>query len=146
MVRFISSFLVTHPFSWLADWAWGTPLIVLTVVIHVAGLGLIKQKAFSISSRTARRRHHTATSMVIIGRVTLSATFLHALEAFLWATAYMLLNALPDWRTAVLYSLNAMTSYGHLDLALVDRWHLMGALEALNGWLLFGLTPRSCSV
>lgn len=139
-MRFISSFLVTHPFSWLGDWAWGAPLIVLTVVIHVSGLGVIKQKAFSVSGRTARRRHHTTTSMVIIGAATLSATFLHALEAFLWANAYVLLNALPDWRRAMLYSLNAMTSYGHTDLALVDRWHLMGAIEALNGWLLFGLT------
>jgi hypothetical protein len=40
----------------------------------------------------------------------------------------------------VLYSLNAITSYGHENLHLEDRWHLMGALEALNGWLLFGLT------
>ena len=40
----------------------------------------------------------------------------------------------------MLYSLNAITSYGHESLALDDRWQLMGAMEALNGWLLFGLT------
>jgi hypothetical protein len=40
----------------------------------------------------------------------------------------------------MLYSLNAMTSYGHTSLALAEHWHLMGAMEALNGWLLFGLT------
>jgi len=140
IMRFISSFLFTHPFTWLADWAWGTPLIVLTVIIHVAGLGVIKQRAFSLSGRTARRHYHKTASMVIIGAATLSATFLHAIEAFLWAGAYVLLSALPDWRTAMLYSLNAMTSYGHTNLGLVDRWHLMGAVEALNGWLLFGLT------
>jgi hypothetical protein len=140
IMRFISSFLFSHPFTWLADWAWGTPLIVLTVVIHVAGLGVIKQKAFSVHSRTARRHHQTTASMVIIGAVTLSATFLHSAEALLWAGAYVCLSALPDWRTAMLYSLNAMTSYGHTNLGLVDRWHLMGAIEALNGWLLFGLT------
>jgi hypothetical protein len=38
------------------------------------------------------------------------------------------------------YSLNAITSYGHHGLILEDRWRLMGAIEALNGWLLFGLT------
>jgi hypothetical protein len=97
-MRFISSFLETHPFTWLPDWAWGTPLIVLTVVIHVLGLGVIKQKAFSVHSGIARRHHHTAASMVIIGAVTLSATFLHAMEAFLWAGAYVLLSALPAER------------------------------------------------
>src|SRR5262252_9868172 len=65
---------------------------------------------------------------------------LHAAEAGIWAFAYTSLAALPDYRIAVLYSLNAMTSYGHTNINLPDHWHLMGALEALNGWLLFGLT------
>jgi hypothetical protein len=40
----------------------------------------------------------------------------------------------------MLYSLNAMTSYGHDNLFLAPQWQLLGATEALNGWLLFGLT------
>jgi hypothetical protein len=60
--------------------------------------------------------------------------------AAIWAASYRLLGALSDSRSAMLYSLNAMTSYGHTNLQLENRWHLMGAMEALNGWLLFGLT------
>jgi hypothetical protein len=40
----------------------------------------------------------------------------------------------------MLYSLNAITSNSHTELVLPDHWHLMGAIEALNGWLLFGWT------
>ena len=40
----------------------------------------------------------------------------------------------------MLYSLSAMTSYGHANLCLEEKWQLMGALEALNGMLLFGFT------
>jgi hypothetical protein len=47
---------------------------------------------------------------------------------------------LPDNKSAVLYSLGAMTTYGHATLFLEDRWALLGAIEALNGVLLFGLT------
>lgn len=65
---------------------------------------------------------------------------LHGVEAQVWATAYWLLGALPDYSSAMLYSLNAMTSYGHTSLYLERRWELMGALEALNGMLLFGLS------
>ena len=65
---------------------------------------------------------------------------LHALEAATWAVAYRLLGALPDNKVAMLYSLSAMTSYGHAELFLERQWQLMGALEALNGMLLFGLT------
>ena len=40
----------------------------------------------------------------------------------------------------MLYSLNAMTSYGHENVNLAQHWQMMGALEALDGWILFGLT------
>ena len=50
------------------------------------------------------------------------------------------MGALPDNRSAMLYSLSARRTYGHANLFLKDRWQLMGALEALNGILLFGLT------
>jgi len=49
-------------------------------------------------------------------------------------------GALPDIKSAILYSLNAMTSYGHANLYLASRWQMLGALEALSGWILFGLT------
>ena len=77
---------------------------------------------------------------MVIGSVTLFASFLHGTEAAIWGVAYRLLGALPDNRSAMLYSLNAITSYGHAELNLEKHWQLMGALEALNGWLLFGLT------
>jgi hypothetical protein len=40
----------------------------------------------------------------------------------------------------MLYSMGAMTTYGHQSLFLEDRWRLLGTIEALNGWLLFGLS------
>ncbi|MGA8677439.1 MAG: hypothetical protein WB621_19670, partial [Candidatus Acidiferrales bacterium] len=43
-------------------------------------------------------------------------------------------------KSAVLYSLEAMTSYGHENLFLAPHWRMLGALEALSGWILFGLT------
>jgi hypothetical protein len=78
--------------------------------------------------------------MVVLGATVLSATLLHAAEAALWATAYLYLGALADVRSAMLYSLSAMTSFGHADIFLVSRWQMMGAPESLNGMLLFGLT------
>ena len=78
--------------------------------------------------------------IVVMGAVALLATVLHGLEGTLWAASYRLLDALPDGRSAMLYPLSAMTTYGHASLFLEDRWQLMGALEALNGTMLFGLT------
>ena len=136
----VCSIVVESPGSWRADWAWGLPLIVLTVILHVLGLGLMAQKTLAITGRMFERRHPTVVFVAVVGATTLVATCLHAVEAGIWAAAYRLLDAIPDDRSAMLYSLNAITSYGHAALALKDHWQLMGALEALNGWLLFGLT------
>ena len=124
--------------TWSDNWAWGLPLIVLTVVMHVLCLGLIYQRAVRPYSRNGG--HPAVVFIVVMGTTTLVATCLHGGEAAVWALAYRRLNALPDNRSALLYSLSAITSYGHANLVLEPHWQLMGAIEALNGWLLFGLT------
>jgi hypothetical protein len=126
--------------EWRADWAWSLPLIVANVVIHLLGLGLINERVVGILSGAMNNRHFTSMFAVVMGAVALLATILHGLEGLVWAGAYRLLGALPDNNSAVLYSLSAMTTYGHANIVLEPQWRLMGALEALNGILLFGLT------
>jgi hypothetical protein len=126
--------------TWELDWLWSLPLIVMNVVIHVAGLMIIFREAVRIMSIAVVRRRFVPMFIVVMGVVALLATVLHGLEGAVWAAAYRLLDALPDGKSAMLYSLSAMTTYGHATLFLKERWQLMGALEALNGTLLFGLT------
>jgi len=124
----------------IAEWAWGLPLIVVTVLTHVLGLVLARWGVFSVWRRTIRRYRPTAAFVTVIALMSLLAASLHGIEATMWAVAYRFVGALPDNRSAMLYSLNALTSYGHTNLRLDDRWDLMGAIEALNGELLFGLS------
>jgi hypothetical protein len=126
--------------AWGVDWAWGLPLILLTVVLHAYFLGLLNKEVSLRLSDTRKFRQFSSVSIFVIGGTALSATVLHGVESFIWAAAYRLLGALPDTKSAVLYSLNAMTSYGHASLYLAPHWQMMGALEALSGWILFGLT------
>jgi hypothetical protein len=126
--------------AWGANWAWGILLILLIVIFHARGLGLISKEINSSRTDTGRLRHFGSSPTFIVGGTALAATILHGIEGVVWAGAYRLLGALPDTKTAMLYSLSAMTSYGHANLYLAPRWEMMGALEALNGWILFGLT------
>jgi hypothetical protein len=134
------SFYLVIRADWRANWAWGVPLIVLTVVIHVLSLELINQRGVRLLGQMSQRRHPMLVFVVVMGTTTLLATCLHALEAGIWAVSYRFVGALPDSKSSMLYSLNAITSYGHEGLMLESRWQLMGAIEALNGSLLFGLT------
>jgi len=125
---------------WGASWSWGLPLILLTVVIHVFGLAVINDGVVRVLRRTAKRRSFIPLFAIVMAVAVLLATTLHAIEAVAWAEAFYLLGAVPDNRSAMLYSLNAMTTYGHESVSLAQHSQMMGALGALNGMLLFGLT------
>ena len=126
------------PDTWSSSWAWSLPLIVFTVVGHSFGLLLITGQATATLTRMARG--FRLTFGVTMSAVVLLVILLHGLEGEAWAGAYLWLGALPDLKSATLYSLEAMTTYGHTNVELAAHWRLMGALEALNGMILFGLT------
>lgn len=81
---------------WNGNWAWSLPLIVLNVIFHVLGLGLINAKVIQALSVVKGRRHFLVVFALVMGIATLLAILLHAIEAGIWAVAYRLLGALPE--------------------------------------------------
>jgi hypothetical protein len=124
---------------WGSAWLWSLPLGVVTVVMHVVGLFTIRRRFDRVLAH-ANHRRITLIAMLFMAGTAVSVTLLHGLEASVWALGYLWLHALPDQKSATLYSLNAMTTFGHSGTALESHWQMMGALEALNGWILFGLS------
>jgi hypothetical protein len=58
------------------------------------------------------------------------------LSLLFWAAAYVLLDALPDRKIAMLHSLSAVTSYGHANLYLASYWEGMDVTNPqYNHWL-----------
>jgi hypothetical protein len=74
--------------NWGMDWVWGLPLIILTVVIHAFGLGLINRKVTSALSVVGQLPNLSFTPIVVMGGTALWATILHGFEGVLWAGAY----------------------------------------------------------
>jgi hypothetical protein len=126
--------------AWSNDWAWALPLIVLTALVHAFGLVEIRDRVVLELPIVLRARRSSMVLALLMVVSVLLLTVLHAVEAFAWACAYVALGARPDMASAMLYSLSAMTSYGHADVFLAKHWQLMGAIEALNGMMLFGLS------
>jgi hypothetical protein len=62
------------------------------------------------------------------------------MEAALWAVAYWWLGALNSPADAILYSVDSITTRGASGLTLERHWRMMGALEAMDGMLLFGIS------
>src|SRR5262245_33221177 len=105
----LGSLPVRGSVTWLTDWACGMPLIVVTVLIHVLGLVLARWGVLRVWRRTTRHYRPTTVFVSVIALMTLLAAGLHGIEATVWAVAYRLVGALPDNRSAMLYSLNALT-------------------------------------
>lgn len=131
--EFVLNVWIVGPGHGAPDWICGMLLIFLTVVIHISGLGLMNRTAVQAFRRIKGRPHSSTKFVVFIGAMTLLAFALHVMEISIWAVSYLFLDALPDTRSAVLYSLNAMTSYGHERLFLEPSWKLLGATESLDG-------------
>jgi hypothetical protein len=124
--------------AWRMDWAWGLPLLVGTLMFHLAALHHFER--LIVRHVMARSEEHPALRGFVTAGLVLVLTALLALEAAAWAAAYLAVGALPNAHDAMLYSLSALTSYGHAPLFLERPWQMMGAIEALNGMMLLGIT------
>ena len=63
---------------------------------------------------------------------------LHLMEMAVWAAAYAFANVLPDFETALYYSLKSYTTVGYGDVLPSVSWRLLGPIEAAVGILMLG--------
>jgi hypothetical protein len=129
------------------NWALELSLIVLTTAVHATGIAVmafavlrIHEQVETRSRRGLRLRYHLVILIFLIGAVGLLPAVLHGIEAALWAAAYWWLGALESPSEAILYSVDSMSTRGASGLMLQHRWRMMGALEATDGKLLFGIS------
>jgi len=129
----------------MENWIWGLLLIAMTIAIHGTGVLWIALVDASIRVRIERQnrlrwRHTLEFIVVLIGLVGLFLAALHGIEAALWAAAFWWVGALNSLADAILYSIDSITTRGASGLVLESHWRLMGALEAVDCMLLFGIS------
>ena len=124
--------------TWRMDWVWGLPILMGTLLFHLAALRWLDHAV--VQPGAPAPRQHVLFRGAVAATIVLVLTALIAFAAAVWAIAYLAVGALPDAHDAMLYSLSALTSYGHTPLMLERPWQMMGAIEALNGMMLLGIT------
>lgn len=124
---------------WEIDWVWGIPMLLGSIAFHVSGLVGLEGVLRWFEHR--RKKPRSITYFLLLMLLTSNvALLLHVAEVGAWAYLYMQINAVEGLPTATLFSLNAMTSYGHDEVLLKHQWRLLGAIESMNGVMIFGLT------
>ena len=126
------------------NWTWGLSLVALTIALHATAVVLLGLANSRIRVWIVKRRlSQWSVLPIVIGLVAMAGLFLavlHGIEAAIWAAAYLWLGALDSPLAAILYSVEAMSTLGGSGLTLQEHWRMMGALEAANGMLLFGIS------
>ena len=130
----------------MSNWTWGLSLIALTIAIHATGVVMMAFVGFGIRVRSWRLGSSGGIGHVIpivigfVGAVGLLLAVLHGIEAAIWAAAYVWLGALDSPQDADPLSVDSMTTRGASGLMLPQHWRMMGALEAADGMLPFGIS------
>jgi hypothetical protein len=75
--------------------------------------------------------------------VTLILTTALLVQVAVWAGAFVLFGALPDYATAFYHSAVNFTTLGYGDIVMAPGWRLLGPLEAANGILQFGMSAAA---
>jgi hypothetical protein len=129
---------------WEASWSWGLLLIALTIAVHAFGVVVLARGLRRVSTAATKHghalRHPVVLAAGLVGVVWWVLAVNHGIEAAIWAAAYLWLGAIGSLRDAMLYSVDSITTRGAAGLQLEPKWRLMGALEAADGMLLFGIS------
>jgi hypothetical protein len=127
-----------------AVWAWGLSLIGFTLIIHALGIVLLALPGLKLrlwlGGRNLRLRSALPIVVGFIAVIGIMLAVLHGIEAAIWAAAYWRLDALSSFDDALYWSVDSMATRGAAGVPLGQNLQMLGALEAVDGMLLFGFS------
>jgi len=111
-------------------------LMAMCVTLHTAGV--------TCALRWLRRRAQPAPRLwpgtrLLIG-LAAWIILLHLIEIITWGLCYAWTGAMQGVQRALYFSAVTYTTTGYGDLILPEAWRLVGAVEALTGILMCGLS------
>lgn len=123
----------------------GSGMVILNLGIQVVALRIIrghfKRQGYLTSDHPLPMEavlswQHTKNLAVILLFLFLG----HLFQFATWAGLFVWLGEFADFSTAFYHSTVNFTSLGYGDIVMSEEWRLLGALEAANGVLMFGIT------
>jgi hypothetical protein len=117
----------------------GSILIVTTIMIHSAFIGLAASTAEK-NSQWLRTGDHSFKTTLAVTIVVLWMLTSISICTWMWAGLFIWIDVFNSLEPAIYFSLVTMTTLGFGDIILDPQWRILSGLTAVNGLLLFGLT------
>jgi hypothetical protein len=117
----------------------GSVTLIINLAIQVTALVLVIRALIRRLDRGGVEPSF-GTDIIMMGYVLAMLFAGHLLQFAIWAALFQAMGEFSDFETALYHSVVNFTSLGYGDIVMSERWRLLGALEAANGVLMFGLT------
>ncbi len=118
----------------------GSITVIVTMSIQVAFVVMLIRYLIRVMARDGWCQHGIGFDVVVISTVMLMLFAGHLSQIAIWAILFNHLDEFDQFSTAFYHSAVNFSSLGYGDIVMSERWRLLGALEAGNGVLMFGLS------
>lgn len=118
----------------------GCATVFISMGIQVAVVVFMIRYLLKIMNRPERKTEGFGFDTYAISMILLMLFLGHLVQISIWAGLFMYLGEFNDFLTAYYHSAVNFASLGYGDIVMSEKWRLLGALEASNGVLMFGLS------
>ena len=118
----------------------GCATVLISMTIQVAAVVRMIRYLIGKLNDTDRKTTGFGLETYVISMVLLILFAGHLFQIAIWAGLFMYVGEFSDFLTAFYHSAVNFASLGYGDIVMSEKWRLLGALEASNGVLMFGLS------
>jgi len=118
----------------------GCATVFISMGIQVLVVVIMVRYVINVMNSKDRDTHTITFDTMVISQVLLILFAGHLVQIAIWAELFMILDEFDDFLTAFYHSAVNFASLGYGDIVMGERWRLLGAIEASNGVLMFGLS------
>ncbi|MFG1300682.1 ion channel [Xanthobacter sp. V3C-3] len=106
--------------------------VMLTVMVHAMGLGIIRRR---LTHRIGGRAYddHMFREAVIISTTVVSLSLVHLTEILVWGITYTALDAIGNLPDALYYSMATYTTVGADGVSIKAAYRVVAGFESLIG-------------
>ena len=119
----------------IAQLSLATVMVLMTATVHLLGLALLVR---------VLRGHHKliasskAAPITLLLGASIGLVAIHTVEIWLYAGLYLLLQAVPNFESALYFSTVTYATIGYGDVLIARPWRILGAIEGAIGVIMLG--------
>jgi voltage-gated potassium channel Kch len=117
----------------------GLPVILLCLALQAVFVAQCL-RYYARYRRAYANQHSQWRDIMLLSMVMLLTLLGNFVQMAIWALLFRVIGEFDDFQTALYHSAVNFVTLGYGDIVMSPRWRLLGALEAANGILMFGLS------